>query len=544
LCVSGDTKILTKEYGNIAIAELVEDKNVTSTECWNGEEWSETELFKTSDKQAVWKVTLSNGAIIEATSYHKWYVIVDNTVFIKRTYELESNDVLESFILPDSNELIEGIEVTKCTGHGRMTATYCGTEPKRNKLIFNGILTGNCNEITQPTFPLEADYNIRRNIIFKNEEAKAKYYKLRNELFSLQSYENVISKKLREEMFELYEFTNIDMGADVDENKPYDYFDLKGLPVVDETGVCIIAGINIGHVDIERLPLISELMVRVLEELIDYNKYETPYMEKAAKMRRGIGIGFSDVFHLLAKNKVKYNTKEGMELINSRCELASYHMIRTSIQLAKDFGPCLLNYDSKYSKGVFPIDTYNKHVDELVSVSPNNLNWEHLKNEAREHGTRHSSLFANAPYGNSAIPSGSTYGLEPPREHKFKKSGLPIVVPDYDEYGAYYTTAWSSEFNNIDYFKFTSVVQKWWDQALSLNEYHNLLRYEDRKIPKSYMMEGFFTAYYYGHKSLYYLNIKSKDKNINDEDALINDTSEIVEEEDEIIGCESGACSI
>ena len=395
-----------------------------------------------------------------------------------------------------------------------------------------------CLEITQPTFPLEAEHNIKRNITFNSLKDREKYFILRNELFTLQTYKHNTSLHIRKEMAKLFVFTNNNLNAEVNDNEDYDYFDLNGYPVMDETGVCIIAGINIGHVKVERLPIVSELLVRVLDELIDYNKYESSYMEKAAKMRRGIGIGFSDVFHLLALNKVKYNSKEGMELINERCELATYHMIKTSIQLAEDFGPCILNSDSKYSKGIFPIDTYNKHVDELVTVSPLGLDWDSLKKRAKKSGTRHSTLFANAPYGNSSIPSGSTSGIEPPRSLIYKKSGLHIVVPGYLEYGKYYTTAWSDEFNNIDYFKFTAVIQKWWDQGLSLNQYHNLLNFKDGKIPKSLFVEEVFVALYYGHKTMYYLNIRSKKKN------EISNNDNVIEEESGGDGCESGACSI
>ena len=76
LCVTGDTRILTKEYGNIPIAALVES-GIPYATCWNGSEWSTTELFKTSENQECLLVTLNNGITIEATPYHKWYH-VDN----------------------------------------------------------------------------------------------------------------------------------------------------------------------------------------------------------------------------------------------------------------------------------------------------------------------------------------------------------------------------------------------------------------------------------------------------------------------------------
>ena len=100
LCVTGDTNILTKEYGYIPIAMLVES-GIDSAHCWNGEEWSLTNLFKTSNGQHVVTVNLSNGESIKATDYHKWYVVKENYKGVKekRTFELKPGDKLERFDL-------------------------------------------------------------------------------------------------------------------------------------------------------------------------------------------------------------------------------------------------------------------------------------------------------------------------------------------------------------------------------------------------------------------------------------------------------------
>ena len=85
-----------------------------------------------------------------------------------------------------------------------------------------------------------------------------------------------------------------------------------------------------GHTTDKRLPIVSEYLVRFLEELIDMGTYDVPEVEKAAKMRRTLGIGFSDIFHLMAINKVFYNTREGRQFIANRVELCTYHMTRTT----------------------------------------------------------------------------------------------------------------------------------------------------------------------------------------------------------------------
>jgi len=398
-----------------------------------------------------------------------------------------------------------------------------------------------CLEITVPSYPIYDVIDIKRNIKFKSEKDENEYYDLRREMYYLTPENDKYKRKLNR-MNDLFTFVSNDITAPVDETQPYDYFDLEGNINLSEIGVCILGGINLGHCEVKDLPLASEYLVRLEDELIDYMDYDLSQTEKAAKMRRTIGIGFSDVFHLLAKNKVFYNTKEGRQLLHDRVEICAFYMTKTSIQLAKDFGACILYRDTKYSQGILPIDTYRKSVDELVEHDRLGLPWEELRAELKIWGIRHSTLMANAPFGTSSIPSNSTPGIEPPRGLIAKKSGLPKIVPGYREYGQYYTTVWGDDFNNIDYFKFVAGAQKFMDQAMSLNQYQNLLRYQNNKIKRSLFLEELMTANYYGHKTLYYLNFKTKDKNDNEENEITELPHVVVEEE--ISGCTGGSCHV
>lgn len=161
MCVSGDTRILTKEYGYVEISTKVGEKVTV----WNGEEWSENvELVKTGENQKLYAVTLhmpgyhtgKSGKFkttIKATDYHKWYVQdKDGNIICKRTSELVVNDITEtwnSHLKEDSK--IPGWIIESITEVDGLHDTYCCTEPKRNKVIFNGVLTGNCMEISLPS---------------------------------------------------------------------------------------------------------------------------------------------------------------------------------------------------------------------------------------------------------------------------------------------------------------------------------------------------------------------------------------------------------
>ena len=121
LCVSGDTTILTKEYGHTPIAEHV-GEFVT---VWNGQEWSpNVQLVKTGENQQLYLVKLSNGREIKCTGYHKWFVKNrdDNEAVIKETLSLQEGDMLDRWSLP----VMEGhLELEDAYTNGFFTGDGC-----------------------------------------------------------------------------------------------------------------------------------------------------------------------------------------------------------------------------------------------------------------------------------------------------------------------------------------------------------------------------------------------------------------------------------
>ena len=92
-CVSGDTKILTKEYGYVSIKDVVDD-DVT---VWNGYTWSPVTPRITGYDQPMLRVYLSNGSELECTDYHTFVLSGDNRV---NACELQIGDKLEEWEFP------------------------------------------------------------------------------------------------------------------------------------------------------------------------------------------------------------------------------------------------------------------------------------------------------------------------------------------------------------------------------------------------------------------------------------------------------------
>ncbi len=319
-----------------------------------------------------------------------------------------------------------------------------------------------------------------------------------------------------------------------------------------EIAMCILSNINFGKIDsIEEIDGITDLLVRFLDELIDYQEYPVKVAEKSTKNRRSLGIGVSDVFHFLAKNNLQFNEAEGLKVIHEYMERFQYGLIKASATLAKEKGACKYFNRTKYSDGIFPIDTYEKNVDE---VTPNKLHcdWTALRELVKQYGLRNSALSAIPPAASSSIVSNSTPGIDPVRKlliAKMSKYGpLKQLVPGYESYKENYPLAW--DIDNEEYIKFVSVFQKFLDQSISTNLYYDIAKFEDSKVPMRDLIRHESSAYKYGLKTLYYLNSNDNSGEATQKLAQQDDEqkpeSEVKTEvmDFDMDGCEGGACSV
>lgn len=121
LCVAGDTQILTKQ-GYKEIESLAN----CEVELWNGKRWSKSLVKQTSNKSKVLKVSLSNGQVIEATPYHKWYIA-----------KQDHRGKLLNYIETRTNELKVGDKLHK------LNLSVCDHGSKELHLAYeNGFYTG------------------------------------------------------------------------------------------------------------------------------------------------------------------------------------------------------------------------------------------------------------------------------------------------------------------------------------------------------------------------------------------------------------------
>jgi len=444
--------------------------------------------------------------MIGSDKFEEMYEYYENTIPKKRQVRIKANDLFELYL----KERFETARVYLMNGDHSNSQSNYKVPIKQSNL---------CLEILQPASPLER-YEIKEVRVKK--ENIDRYNKYRREedkrAYDLFEFVDGSEKGCDDYYYVLEKFT--------DDNKFY-----RG-----EIFVCILAALQLGFIKRERIPIITEYIVRFLDELIDYQEYVLPEVEYAAKKRRGLGVGISDLFHFLAKQKISYNTKEARDLIHEWMEDISYYLHSASVELAKERGRCDLFNETKFSDNSLIIDRYMKTVDDLVSVGLKR-DWEKLRKDIKRYGIRNSTLVAIAPTSNSSRVANATPGVEPPRKLlNIKKDGKMIfrqLVPEFSKLRKYYTTAWSDDFNNSDYLKLLAVINKFTDQAISTNQYIDLRRYDDGKYPLKEYKKYIFDLYKYGLKTLYYANIKTPNKN-----------RQVDDEIEEDIDCKGGGCKI
>jgi ribonucleoside-diphosphate reductase alpha chain len=280
--------------------------------------------------------------------------------------------------------------------------------------------------------------------------------------------------------------------------------------IFDENGriaLCTLSAINWGNIknptDFERP---CTLAVRGLDALLSYQEYPVKAAELATNEHRPLGIGIINFAYWLAKNDLRYSDPAALAKVDEYAEAWSYYLIKASVDLAKEFGPCDNWHETKYAKGIVPIDTRKVDVDQLVPHQER-MPWAALREELKKYKPRNATLMALMPAETSAQIANGTNGIEPPRSHisiKQSKHGvLKQVVPEFRRLKNKYELLWDHK-SPEGYLNICAILQKYIDQGISVNTSYNPKFYPDEKIPLSEMLKHILQFYKFGGKQLYY----------------------------------------
>lgn len=395
LCVSGDTKILT-DRGEVPIVSL-KDRLVN---VWNGEQWSPVTVKQTGSNENLLRVTLSSGRYIDCTADHFFYVMDKATPFKINAAKLRQGMKLEPFFLPGVGEV--HISVVSVTEGPQDVDTYCFTEPKRNRGVFNGALTSQCMEITEYTSDEEiASCNLSsialNSCVVVPEDDSAPYF----DFHALTRLARNLVRNLNQVIDRNY------YPPEVPEIK---YANFKNRPL----------GLGVQG-------LADAFAMLDLAWVINGVEGRPPVINPvAAKLNR-------DIF-----------------------ETIYYAAVRESVEMAKETGPYESFAGSPASKGLFQFDLWDIEKMEKEALSKpldaatdilkfavanskngqlnsrySSADWENLRSDMVKYGRRNSLIVALMPTASSASILGNNEAFEPFNQNIYARtvlSGQHLII--------------------------------------------------------------------------------------------------------------------
>ena len=542
LCVTGDTLIKYcdedgKDY-ETTIKEFVE-------------QWDETKRFyalsydKTTGRSAysliedagvtavtdaLYHIVDSLGNVVKCTPDHLVFTVNKGYVDAKSIAEddillFEKDGIIEetrvkTIKIDIVNEEVYDIKVTN---------TEC--------FFANGILVHNCVEIALPTAgfnsveELYKDYDESLNFIeFKDQNRK------KHHLYSW-DYLNTSRGRLLAKDLRLEDV--IDDASFSDDKITVTKIIERS--VAPEIALCNIGGIIVSNItDDEDYYENSYRVLKLIRYGILNSTYVFKNLETSAKARMNAGVGIVGLAHLMAKKGLSYASQEGKNYIHEVAETHYWHLVNASLELSKEYGVAKWMYKTKWPEGWTPLSTYNKNVDELVTVE-NKRDWKGLSEKIIANGgIMNSVLVAQMPSESSSISGATTNGIYPIRNLYLNKTNetmsVNYVVPDSTRLKNKYESAWNVPTNDLidDY----CIIQKWTDQAISADGYRKIQG--DDKVTSSEMLGGYFRRYRYGNKQKYYQNsLTTKGIDLNASENLEEETHD-----DQGGNCSSGGCSL
>ncbi len=352
------------------------------------------------------------------------------------------------------------VKIDSVLDEGRLDDTYCLNEPKKHMVMFNGILTGQCQEISIPT----------------------------------QGYDS---------MSDLYSIEDHGKG---------------------EIGLCSLAGVCVDNIESdEQYAEVMYYALLMIDKCIHMSEYILPHLGVTAKARLSAGVGIIGLAHLMAKNKVTYSSQEGKNFIHELSESHMYHAVQASLRLGKELGVAPWMHKTKWPEGWMPIDTYNKNVDAVVTVQ-NKRDWDKLRREVIDAGgIRNSVLVAHMPSESSSKASGTTNGVYPVRDITLLKGDNTTMTywaaPNGEKLNKWYERSWDIETKDlIDVY---AILQKFTDQAISADLYRKLIG--DDVVTTSEMLTDYLYMVKMGMKTRYYVNSKTSDgTSLGDDGSIFN----------------------
>ena len=166
----------------------------------------------------------------------------------------------------------------------------------------------------------------------------------------------------------------------------------------------------------------------MLDNVIDNNFYPTIEAERANLRHRAVGLGLMGYQDALYQLNISFDSQQNIDFADQSMELISYYAIQASSDLAVERGSYDSFKNSKWDKGIFPLDTLDileSERGQKVNVTrTSKLDWDQLKSKVKTQGMRNSNCMAIAPTATIANISGVYPCTEPAYKNIYMKENL------------------------------------------------------------------------------------------------------------------------
>jgi len=353
--------------------------------------------------------------------------------------------------------------------------SYCFYEPKKNRGVLNGVLTGNCVESFSP---------------FKNT--------------------NPENEKPNEQVKELGYIHSCNL------------FSLN-LPNLYENGILF---------DDKKLKEVMRLVVRYMDNIIDISTPPVEEIRNHNKLYRTIGIGFIGFADLMVKLSIDNNklytyrfTKKSNKNENLRKEYKdrimnlvkkvfgriAFYSIYASVELAKERGAFKKFKDTKWNKGILlsRYDITKLSINDIQEIFGNIplCDIQDIVSAITKVGIRNSMLLNCPPNTSTSIYAGVSASILPVFNlfsMESQKNATYLTFPKYVEFPLFYDIYSQYDLEDMkDIIEIIAEIQKYIDSGISFEYPININIIKKENLPE-YMFTIFKLSNELGIKALYY----------------------------------------
>ena len=266
-----------------------------------------------------------------------------------------------------------------------------------------------------------------------------------------------------------------------------------------ETAFCSLGAlVPVNIKDDAEYKRVAYTLVKTINKLIVKCPKMTKNHERTMLERMSLGVGITGLAEYLYKQGYDYDGSESsLEFVSDLAEKHCFYLYEASQKLSEETGVGVKGVDLNW----LPVDT------KLGKFTPK-MDWESIRGKPRVN----SVLIAHMPTESSAVASGVTNGLYPPRKvvinKKSRKGVVQFICKGFEQ--GKNLLAW--DVDNVTLSRYYSAVQDWSDQGISADTYFDPRKFENGKKPLSLLLKEWVAHFKLGNKSMYYVNTYDDDE--------------------------------